>query len=81
MAQADNQLTKQTNEERRAERLRREIAKQHNWRVMTWAKAEKYIEERQQELTLLEFERESLFEPDFTDPALVDQYADSIFPA
>lgn len=66
----------ETNEERRAQRLRREIQKQHNWRVSTWAKAIKYIEVRQQELDELGAPREDLFEPDFSNPALVDQYSD-----
>lgn len=66
----------ETNEERRARRVRREIQKQHNWRVSTWAKAIKYIEQRQKELTDLGFNREELFEPDFTNPSLVDSYAD-----
>lgn len=71
-----NTLSKETNEERRRNRLRREIAKQHNWRVTTWAKAITYIEERQLELEALGFPREELFEPDFGNPALVAQYSD-----
>lgn len=77
---SENTLTKETNEERRARRLRREIGKQHNWRVTTWAKAEQYIEERQVELEGMGFEREALFEPDFSNPALVEQYASSATP-
>jgi hypothetical protein len=73
---SENTLSKETNEERRARRLRREITKNHNWRVSTWAKAERYIEERQQELESLGFDRESLFEPDFKNAAMLEQYAD-----
>lgn len=66
----------ETNEERRRVRLHREITKQHNWRVSTWAKAQRYIEVRQEELEELGFPREELFEPDFSNPALVAEYAE-----
>lgn len=77
MSEVASGLTKETNEERRATKLRREIQRQHNWRVTTWAKAEQYIEERQQVLVNLGFDREELFQPDFNNPAMIAEYARS----
>lgn len=78
MSETQTGLSKETNEQRRATRLRREIAKQHAWRVKTWAKAEEYIKERQEELETLGFEQEDLFEPDFKNPAMLAEYANAV---
>lgn len=80
MSETQTGMSKQTNEERRAERLRREIQKQHGWRVKTWAVAMKYIDERQKELAALGFDEEELFQPDFNNPAMVEEYASGLIP-
>lgn len=68
-------LSKETNEQRQERRLRREIQRQHAWRVQTWATAELYIKERQAKLAELGFAAEDLFEPDFSNQAMVEEYA------
>lgn len=78
MSETQTGLSKETNEQRRRTRLQREIAKQHGWRVTTWAKAELYIAERQKELEALGFPREDLFKPDFDNPAMVEEYAGTV---
>lgn len=78
MSETQTGLSKETNEERRRTRLQREIGKQHAWRVKTWAQAERYIAERQDELEALGFPREDLFKPDFDNPAMIEEYAASI---
>jgi len=67
----------ESNDQRRAVRLRREINKQHQWRVKTWATAQRYIAERQTELRELGFDEEELFEPDFSTEANVELYINS----
>jgi hypothetical protein len=69
----------ESNADRRAARLRKEIDKQHRWRVTTWAKAAQYINVRQNELAELGFDAHETFEPDFNDAAMVDAYASGDF--
>jgi hypothetical protein len=69
----------ESNADRRAARLRKEIDKQHKWRVTTWAKADQYIKLRQNELVELGFEPHETFDPDFDDEAMVDAYASGSF--
>jgi hypothetical protein len=77
--QQDAERATETNADRRRVRLLREIKKQHNWRIQTWAKAELYIAKRQAELVELGFGKEDLFRPDFDDQAMIEYYANHAY--
>ena len=80
MAKATNGDTvepthKMSNNDRRANRLRAEIRKGHNWRVQVWAQQETRINAKQAELEAMGYEGENLYEPDFTVEANLEHYS------
>lgn len=64
-----------TNLGRRIEALQRRIEKDHDYRVRIWAQAEIRIRGREAELREIGGEVPNLFRPDFTDSALLHEYA------
>lgn len=75
MADTEAPPAKQTNEQRKMEALRKKIEKAHDWRVQVWAQSQRRIEAMQAEMNVLGGTPVDLFEPDFTDPAMVEHYA------
>lgn len=66
--------TNNYNKERRANRLRTEVRKGHNWRVQVWAQQKQRIDAKNAELEAMGFEPEVLFEPDFANDEMVEHY-------
>lgn len=73
--QATPRPLNKSNAERKAAKLRKQIRRKHDWRVQVWAESEQNIAKLQHELEALGEPREQLFKPDFSDPALLAQYA------
>lgn len=71
----DESRPKQSNEDRKADAIRRRIDKAHAWRVNVWANRELAILSMQAELTTLGYPEVDLFAPDFTDENLLREYA------
>lgn len=64
-----------TNLERRVEKLKRRIEKDHDYRVKIWAQAEIRIQGRSAELEALGQKPPELFRPDFSDHEMLLEYA------
>lgn len=67
--------SKQSNEDRKIEALRKKIEKAHDWRVQVWAQSERRIKAMTAELAVLGAAPIDLFDPDFTDESMVEHYA------
>lgn len=63
------------NENRRREKLQRQAQRAHEWRVQVWAQSEQKIQALNAQLALLGADPYVGFEPDFTDPMSLAQYA------
>lgn len=66
---------KESNEDRKRDKLQREIVRAHEWRVQVWAQMELKIRTARASLAVLNSEPEPLFEPDFEDESLLHHYA------
>ena len=66
---------KVTNEQRRAERLIREVQRAHEWRVQVWAQMELKIRGANANLEALGVEPVVPWEPNFQDRSSLDHYA------
>lgn len=69
------QSLKESNEDRKRDKLRRQITRAHEWRVQVWAQMDLKIKSAQASLEVLGGEPIDIFEPDFDDPAMVQHYA------
>lgn len=65
-----------TNEQRKAEALRKKIEKAHSWRVQVWAQSELRIRQMNAALAVLGESEIEPFEPDFSDDDTLRQYAE-----
>lgn len=66
---------KESNEDRKRAKLRREVTRAHEWRVQVWAQMELKIQAATEALKVLDAEPEPLFEPDFNDKGLLHHYS------
>ena len=66
---------KQSNEDRKKDALMKKARKAHDWRVQVWAQSERRIAGFNAELQVLGAEPFEPYEPDFTDPAMLEHYA------
>lgn len=75
MDKEETERVRQTNEGRRADKLARRIERDHDYRVKVWAQSEIRIQGRAAELASMGRPVPQLFRPDFTDRALLTEYA------
>lgn len=66
---------KESNDDRKRQKLHRQIQRSHEWRVQVWAQMELKIRSAQAGLAVLGDEETELFEPDFTDDAMLHHYS------
>lgn len=66
---------KQSNEDRKIEALRKKVEKAHDWRVQVWAQSERRIKAMEAELAVLGAPPVDLFDPDFSNPEMIEHYA------
>lgn len=66
---------KESNEDRKRDKLRRQATRAHEWRVQVWAQSELRIREAQAGLEVLGSPAVDLFEPDFNDDSMLHHYA------
>lgn len=66
---------KESNDDRKRDKLRRQITRAHEWRVQVWAQSELRIREANASLQVLGTEPIEPFEPDFTDDGNLHHYA------
>lgn len=64
-----------SNDARKAERLRRKIERQHDWRVKVWAECEMRIKAAHAELAGMGHSMPDLYKPDFENEAMLEQYS------
>jgi hypothetical protein len=69
------QTIKETNEDRRKDKLRRQVNRAHDWRVQVWAQSELKIREANAALQALGDEPIKPFDPDFTDDSNLHHYS------
>lgn len=67
---------KESNEDRREKKLKAVIEKNHRWRLSTWGKATRKIEEAQRELETMGRQQVDLVVPDLDDPVIVSELAE-----
>lgn len=63
------------NDERKREKLQRQIQRAHEWRVQVWAQSELKIRSAQAGLEILGVEPVDLFEPEFGNDEMLHHYA------
>lgn len=66
---------KESNEDRKKDKLRRQIARAHDWRIRVWAESELKIRSANAALAVLGAEEVKVFEPDFTSDENLHHYA------
>lgn len=66
---------KQSNDDRKRDKLRRKIVRQHEWRVQVHAQTEIAIREAQAALSEMGGEVVDLFEPDYSSKDMLHHYA------
>lgn len=66
---------KQSNDDRKRDKLRRQITRAHEWRVQVWAQSELKIRAAQANLSLLDGEVVDLFEPEFDNDEMLHTYS------
>lgn len=66
---------KETNEDRKRKRLRREATRAHEWRVQVWAQMELKIRGANAEAAVLGAEPYEPFEPQFDSDEMLTHYA------
>lgn len=66
---------KESNEDRRRDKLQRQVRRAHEWRVQVWAQSELRIREAQSGLEVLGTAPVDLFVPNFGDDEMLHQYA------
>lgn len=66
---------KESNEDRKRDKLRRQAIRAHEWRIQVWAQMELKIRSAQASLEVLGAEPVDLMEPQFDDDEMVHHYA------
>lgn len=66
---------KESNEDRKRDKLRRQVTRAHEWRVQVWAQMELKIRTANASLEVLGAEPVEPFEPDFGDDDTLHHYA------
>lgn len=69
-------IPKQSNEDRKAEKITRLRERAHIWRVRVWAESERRIRGFEAELAAMGRDADPLFEPDFEDESMLEHYAE-----
>ena len=67
---------RQSNDDRRAEKLAKEVTRAHEWRVQVWAQSEIRIRRRNAELVAMGREPIEPFDPDFGSLEMLTHYAE-----
>lgn len=75
-APATDAPVKQTNEERRRDKLQKQAARAHEWRVQVWAQQTLRLDRINAELAAMEFPPVVPWEPDFADREMLKHYAE-----
>lgn len=66
---------KQSNDDRKKDKLRRQITRAHEWRVQVWAQSEIKIRAAQAALTALGGEEVDMFMPEFDNDEMLHHYS------
>lgn len=66
---------KETNEDRKRDKLQREVNRAHDWRVQVWAQMELKIRSANASLEVLGSEPVEVFAPQFDDDSMLQHYA------
>lgn len=76
--QVDEQAArlKQSNDDRRADKLQKEIQRAHDWRVQVWAQSELRIQRKNAELEAIGRVAIEPFTPDFGSQEMLQHYAE-----
>lgn len=76
VTEPETPVVKETNEDRRRKRLRKEAVRAHEWRVQVWAQMELKIRGANAQAEVLGAEPYVPFEPDFENEETLKHYAE-----
>lgn len=74
-ADAAKAVLKESNEDRRKDKLRRQVTRAHEWRVQVWAQSELKIRAANAALVAMGGEAVEPFDPQFADDEMLQHYA------
>lgn len=69
------QALKESNEDRKRDKLNRQVTRAHEWRVQVWAQMELKIRQANASLEVLGSQPVECFEPQFDDDSMIAHYA------
>lgn len=78
--QDDIAKVKQSNDDRRADKLMKQAQRAHDWRVQVWAQSELRLKRVNAELEAMGRDAFQPYEPDFTDPERLAHYSEMSLP-
>lgn len=78
--QAAKDKIKESNDDRQREKLRRQVARAHAWRVQVWAQSELKIRQANAALGLLGTDPVEVYKPDFESEERLNHYANMALP-
>jgi hypothetical protein len=76
VTEPETPVVKESNEDRKRKRLRREATRAHEWRVQVWAQMELKIQGANAEAAVLGADPYEPFDPDFSTPEMLKHYAE-----